>query len=338
MWWGLLWAWGHLTGTTYFGEARLDTGSDISSSRFAIWSNTLDLIATNPLFGVGWGNFNFAWTFTEFPGRPIAFFDHTHNLVLQFAVELGLLATAVIFGAFLWLLWRARSALKHPEPQTALLARCCLMMLMLLGWHSMLEYPLWYPYFLFPAVFAFGIYLHIGWPRPTGGQPAVVSSRWTTAPFQAVGVLMIVGSIYAVWDYQRVVQIYAPYGTAGKAPLPDRIEAGRRSTFFGHHADYAVVTTAEHPSQVFEAFERPLRHLVDARLMIAYAKALDELGERDKAVYVAQRLREFRHPLGDAFFKVCETPVDPLPFQCDRVRRTFDYRELYPSAIRPPVR
>ncbi|PPE70028.1 polymerase [Caldimonas thermodepolymerans] len=334
-WWALLWAWGHLGGTTFYAEARLSTGSDISSSRFGIWRNTLALVAAHPWTGVGWGDFNYAWTFSAFPGRPVAFFDHAHNLVLQLMVELGVPAALALLGALAWLLWRARGGLRHPDAQRASLAACCLAMLALLGWHSLLEYPLWYPYFLFPAAFVLGTYLAIGGVSRAGdaaARPAREPRAWR---LRTVGALMVAGAAYAAWDYQSVVQIFAPYGAAGQAPLPERIATGQRSTFFAHHADYAAVTTAEHPSQVFDAFERPLHHLVDARLMIAYAKALEELGERDRAVYVAQRLREFRHPLGEAFFQACDEEGDaPLPFQCDELPRAFEPRELEPRAVR----
>ena len=80
------------------GGARLGEG-DISSSRFGIWRNTLALIRAHPWLGVGFGEFNFAWTLTPFPGRPVAFFDHTHNLPLQLAVELGLPLAAAGAGA-----------------------------------------------------------------------------------------------------------------------------------------------------------------------------------------------------------------------------------------------
>nr|MCU0968391.1 O-antigen ligase family protein [Rubrivivax sp.] len=92
----LLAAWGvadrRLAGGSRAGQGASDAGigaaaragqGDISSSRFGIWSNTLALITANPGSGVGFGHFNFAWTLTPFPGRPTAFFDHTHNLPLQ---------------------------------------------------------------------------------------------------------------------------------------------------------------------------------------------------------------------------------------------------------------
>lgn len=327
-WWVALWAYGHMGGAIYFGEARLSTGSDISSSRFKIWANVLQLIADHPWTGVGWGNFNFAWTFSVFSGRPVAFFDHTHNLLLQFAVELGIPLTLGVATVGVWAVWRARGGLRHPDPSQALTVRCCLMALMVLGCHSMLEYPLWYPYFLFPALFALGVYLRIGWPSPSrmrlAGAAPVMSALCAVT-----SVLMIAGALYAVWDYQRIVQIFAPYGAQGARPLPERIAEGQKSWLFGHHADYAAVTTATEPAAVFPSFRRPLQHLVDARLMIAYAKALDGLGHRDKAVYVVQRLREFRHPLGDEFLKGCaDADYAKTAFECDTRPRAFAFEDL----------
>ena len=90
---------------TFGGAARLAEG-DISSSRFGIWANTLALIRQQPWSGVGFGEFNLAWTLTPFPGRPVAFFDHTHNLPLQLAVELGLPLAAAVMALLLWALVR----------------------------------------------------------------------------------------------------------------------------------------------------------------------------------------------------------------------------------------
>lgn len=331
LWWALLWAWGHFGGTTYFAEARLGSGSDISSSRFRIWSNTLDLIAMHPWTGVGWGNFNAAWTFTIFPDRPTAFFDHTHNLVLQLAVELGIPATLMLLGGLAGLVWLGWPGLAQADRQRALWSRACLMMLMLLLWHSLLEYPLWYPYFLFPAIAALGTYVVLGWHAR--GRAPVVAGPLRKGVTRAAGAVMIAGAVHAMWDYQRIVQIFAPHGERGQAPLIERIDDGRGSWLFGHHADYALVTTAERPEEVFDGFARPLRHLIDARLMVAYAKALHGRGEHDKALYVAQRLREFRHPLGEAFFAVCDSEAPEgaaTPFQCERVPVLLDYRDVLP--------
>ena len=107
-------AWADASHHVFGGETRFSTNGDVSSSRFAIWSNTLALIKAHPWFGVGFGEFNFAWTLTPFPDRPVAFFDHTHNLVLQLAVELGiplaLLVLALLGWAFVCAFRNARRA------------------------------------------------------------------------------------------------------------------------------------------------------------------------------------------------------------------------------------
>ena len=46
------------------------------------------------------------------------------------------------------------------------------------------------------------------------------------------------------------------------------------------------------------AFERAPHYLLDTRLMMAWAKALDEAGDVERARHLAQRLREFRNAAG----------------------------------------
>ena len=103
-WLGLA-QWAAASHHAFGGSARL-AETDISSSRFGIWSNTLALIRRQPWTGVGFGEFNLAWTLTPFPGRPVAFFDHTHNLPLQLAVELGLPLGGAVMALLLWALLR----------------------------------------------------------------------------------------------------------------------------------------------------------------------------------------------------------------------------------------
>ena len=156
-WWGMA-RWAALSSHSFGGAARL-AESDISGSRFGIWANTLALIEQQPWAGVGWGEFNFAWSLTPFPGRPTAFFDHTHNLPLQLAVELGLPLAAMVLALLSWGLWRAaRTAWATPGGVGAA-QRCALVMVLMIGLHSLLEYPLWYAYFLLPAAWAWGFAL-----------------------------------------------------------------------------------------------------------------------------------------------------------------------------------
>ncbi len=320
--WSGLAAWAHQSQHVFGGDAQLAKG-DISSSRFAIWANTLALIAGHPWLGVGWGEFNFAWSLTPFPDRPVAFFDHTHNLPLQFAVELGMPLALLVLALLGWALWRAfRAGRDSEDPATGLTLRAAFLMVLMMAVHSQLEYPLWYAHFLLPTAFAFGLCL--GGDRPSAAAPAAPRG----APWLRVAAaLLLIGGCAALYDYSRVVAIFEPGTNA--APLAERIAIGRRSWLFGHHADYAAVTTAEHVADPKHAFARVPHYLLDTRLMMAWARALAEDGQTDAARHVAQRLKEFRNEDAEPFFEVCELLDDDItaaPFQCQAPSLELDYR------------
>lgn len=313
----------HQQHEVFAGEARLHAGGDISSSRFGIWSNTLSLIAAHPWAGVGFGEFNFAWSLNAFPGRPVAFFDHTHNLPLQLAVELGLPLAALVSALLFWALWRAWKLAMHGEHGDIVMRRAALAMVLMILLHSLLEYPLWYAYFLLPAVFAFGLALGVRAPAPAAAPTPRPGALLLAAT------LLTVGGAASLVDFQRVAVIFSP--AADAKPLAQRIAEGRRSWFFGHHADYAAATTAEHPSLEMESFERAPHYLLDTRLMMAWATALDEAGQTDRARHLAARLREFRNPLSKDFFAECDKPVPPggtPPFQCAPPQRGYDFTDF----------
>ncbi len=355
--------WAHATHQAFGAEARF-TGSGIyvSYSRYGVWANALALIAQHPWLGVGFGEFNFAWTLTPFPGRPVAFFDHAHNIALQFAVELGLPLAAAVLGLMTYaLVWALRNALGSGRTlgarfstlrrgddddidDGAPMPRAAFVMVLMVGMHSLLEYPLWYAYFLLPTAFLFGLCLES--PSAADTAASEHAEPNVTRPFVLASMLLILGATLAVYDYLRVVIIFAPPADAG--PLDERIADGRRSIFFAHHADYAAATVTEHPGKVMKAFSRAPHYLLDARLMQAWATALNENGETDKASYVARRLAEFHNEAADEFFAPCKAraaeaaatasaaasapPIAAnarLPFQCrepDRPLSLADFR------------
>ncbi len=154
--WAGLAAWAEWGRHAFGGEARL-AEADLSGSRFGIWANTIALIRQQPWAGVGFGEFNLAWTLTPFPGRPTAYFDHAHNLPLHLAAELGLPLAAVVLGLLCAALWRALRVPPGAAPADAVMQRSAGMMLLLIGLHSLLEYPLWYAYFLLPTAWIFDL-------------------------------------------------------------------------------------------------------------------------------------------------------------------------------------
>ena len=383
-WWGMA-LWAQAAEQAFGGQQRLAEG-DISGSRFRIWADALQLIAAHPWTGVGWGNFNFAWSLTPFPNRHTAFFDHTHNLPLQLAVELGVPMALLICGLLLWGLWRAWRRALAAEPAASAAGRCAVMMVVLIGLHSLLEYPLWYAYFLLPTAFVWGFAL--GLPPATAGlatgervfagevdvgndtpanagapnlrlntEPEKVAplpeslgqkkplqardvatgtARIRSWPLVTTGALCVVGAVFSAFDYLSVADIFA--ARPGAAPLEQRIEAGKQSIFFAHHAHYAAATVSDTPGQEMASFDIASHHLLDTRLMMAWAKAFAEVGDLDRARHLAERLREFRNPASAEFFAECNKarseglPSSAWPFQCTPPSRALTWQDFLPDA------
>ncbi|KQW46638.1 MULTISPECIES: PglL family O-oligosaccharyltransferase [unclassified Roseateles] len=312
--WWLISLWSAESGHAFGAASRLSEGAG-SPSRLAILRDAWALTLANPWLGVGWGEFNFAWSLTPFPARPIAFFDHTHNLPAQLAVELGLPWAGAALGLLTWALWKAwRGAVRATDD--APLRRMALMLVLTIALHSLLEYPLWYAYFLLPACFALGLAL----PADTPAVPA------SAAPWQVMGGLLLAGSVFALWDYQRIVAIYAP--SADAVPLGKRIASGQRSVFFSHQADYAAATSLSPGPLALAAARRTAFNLVDARLLMHWSRSLETTGDVEGARHLADRLREFRNPTGDNWFASCSDAASaPMP-QCEPASAVVDWRRL----------
>ncbi len=314
----LAWAgmhWWAASGLGVFGaEQRLDQEGAGSPSRVKILLNAVSLLQQYP-DGVGWGAFNRAWTLTPFPERPISFFDHTHNLPLQLLVELGWLWGGLVLAALLAGLLIALRAAWRAQGEQATTQRAALMLVAVVALHSQLEYPLWYAYFLLPTALALGLAM------PRGAE----SARQTWRALPLIGLLLIAGSAYALWEYRKVVAIYAPPKDRA-APLVERIAEGQRTLLFSRHADYAAATALGANAAALAAAQRTGWQLIDARLLMAWAKSLQATGETDKARYLVERLREFRSRDGEAWLAECEE--DPLLWQCMPPERVYDWREF----------
>jgi len=333
--WAAMAAWASATGQLFGAEGHIAVGTgsgDISSSRFGIWSNTLAMIADDPWTGVGYGEFNIAWTLTAFPHRPTAFFDHTHNLPLQLLVELGIPLGGFVIILLLIALVQAGRRAWACDGEHGLARRAAFMLVLMIGVHSMLEYPLWYAYFLLPTAFAWGFALAPGPVASTRTSPTPSANPHNSRTLALAGLALAIGSAAAVLDYWRVVVIYEPGDNA--APLEERIERGQRSPLFGQHADYAAATAYGEPKAPLSpsqqlAFRRAPHQLLDVRLMIAWAQALAAEGQTDKARWLAARIREFRNPGADEFFAPCRQPDPPASaFQCQAPQRTVSWREF----------
>ena len=340
----LVFAWGWLSTHTQFmphAVGAATRANDGDSSHFAIWKNAVEMVRQQPLRGVGWGEFNFAWTLTPFPHRPTAFFDHTHDLPLQLVVELGIPLALVVLGLMVWALVQGFQRAWAVQGDAGHGARAAWVMMIMIAIHSLDEYPLWYLYFLLPAAWAWGFTLGSGpAPRPAtestlsgivGGRPLdpgkLVRLGSEGSALRWFGGAMMVVALVATWDYWRISNIFLD--DAGLAPLAERISAGQSSPLFAHHADYADATTADPPSRALGALERSTHSLLDSRLMMAWANALSESGQTERARYLVARLKEFDKTDTEEFFAPCsDATVTVKPFQCQPEPAGLSWRDF----------
>lgn len=129
-----------------------DVGS--GGVRLYLWQEAWLIFTHFPLLGAGFGQF--VWQHFQLapslhnPGI-VGLYNNAHNLVLQFAAETGVVGLLVLFGTlWFWLrqAYRAERTIYHWWGCT---------ILAVLALHSMLEYPLWYAYFIGIAALSLGM-------------------------------------------------------------------------------------------------------------------------------------------------------------------------------------
>ena len=133
---------------------RLTTGDGSGSIRLYLWHEAWLIFTQFPVLGAGLGQF----ASQHFQMGPLlqatnisGLYNNAHNLVMQLAAEMGLAGLLILFatlGMWMWQGVRAQFTIYHWWGYTVLLV---------LGIHSMLEYPLWYAYFMGIAAILLGM-------------------------------------------------------------------------------------------------------------------------------------------------------------------------------------
>lgn len=132
---------------------RMLAGDTNGSIRLYLWHESWLIFTQYPILGAGLGQF--AWQhFQLVPVLQVTnisgLYNNAHNLVMQLAAEMGLAGLLILFGTlgmWLWQSVRTQFTLYHWWGYTVLAV---------MGIHSMLEYPLWYAYFMGIAAILLG--------------------------------------------------------------------------------------------------------------------------------------------------------------------------------------
>ena len=160
---------------------------------YTAWRLFLDA----PLLGQGFRQYgfqNFLLNVDLPPPRVTGFTDHAHNLVLNVMAEFGLAGLILLLaGALLWVAGLVR------QPRTPALWWVCAVAAVL-AIHSLLEYPLWYAFFLGAAALVLGL----GEARTLELRAAGHLLRGIRLVLAAMLVLGWVGLAQVFGDYLRI--------------------------------------------------------------------------------------------------------------------------------------
>ncbi len=133
--------------------ARVQADGLSSPIRLQFWNEAWQMFLSAPVLGVGFKQFAWQHYLLSVKGPGVldpGIIDHAHNLVFHIAAEFGVLGLLVMVGGLGWWAWSLRRA------QIDAAHWWFAALLGVLGLHSMLEYPLWYAYFLGLAAVALG--------------------------------------------------------------------------------------------------------------------------------------------------------------------------------------
>lgn len=173
----------HPGGTTVSAAQRIAAGGSYDPVRWTLWRAALAIFADHPLLGAGFDSYSREF-FRRIEGFPLAgqgIPEHSHNLVFEIAAEFGLAGLAALLAAAIAWLGALR---RHPD-DAALLA---LALLLVLGLHSLLEYPLWYAHFLAIAAIALALGDAARWRLA-----AAPRHRWLLLGAVALGLITLSG-------------------------------------------------------------------------------------------------------------------------------------------------
>lgn len=159
-------------------------------ARLQFWQEAWNMFCNAPLLGAGFGQFtwhHFLHQAATGPTLSIKLFNHAHNVVMQLMAEAGLIGALAIVGAMVLWLVDLRRVRFDPERWWLL------SLLAVIGIHSMLEFPLWYSYFLGIAALLLGL-----------GAQRTFTLRFAGAARAIAGLIVLLGFV-------NLAAVLAPY-------------------------------------------------------------------------------------------------------------------------------
>jgi O-antigen ligase len=264
-----------------FGQA---TGISV---RLALWQAAWRMFTDAPVLGVGfgqfaWHHFDYQATITAHP--EVGLTNHAHNLPLHLLAETGAIGATLVVGAAVhWLagLRRLRIDVDHGWLLAAL---------SVIAVHSLLEYPLWYTFFLGMAAVIVGL---------TNTRSIRVGLGRVGAPL--AGLVLIAGLVQAALllrDFRSFEQlVFAVYRSDTDVPAErvfrDVLTGIYREPLLAPYVDtvvaYGVPVTTEKLPEKLAHFDRAARFAPAPFIVYRQAMLLELAGQRAGALEQMKR-------------------------------------------------
>ncbi len=266
----------------------------VCGSRSVLWTNVWQLIVQKPVFGWGWAETDLAHFLTLYPGQRFCdILDNAHNLPLHLALEFGVpLAVGILLCVVRWV-W-VRKPLQEREIGRVIAWG----VLLVVGLHSLLEYPLWYG----PFQMAVGLSVGLLWavtPAQTSSATTdsagiATTSKASEAWSLLLATLFFMACLYAAWDFNRVSQIYKPVAQRDPTYSSNPLAYAKQSWLFRNQAEFAELTlqpvTASNAQAVYDQAQRVVHYSPEARVVQRLIDSARLLGHDDEADHWALRL------------------------------------------------
>ncbi len=164
------------------------------SERMVLMQQAWHMATQHPWLGVGWFGFGPEQVRIAADFGSTTYAEHSHNLILNLAAELGFPATILICLGLAW--WAIQCFFIKAVTVPIRFAGLFFVAVFV---HSMVEFPLWYAFVLIPVGILMGMVHQLRWP-----SEGVLLGR----PAKSVITVILGGAFLFMalitWDYQRV--------------------------------------------------------------------------------------------------------------------------------------
>lgn len=254
-------------------------------ARRVLWTNVLALITQHPWLGWGWGETDYAHFMTGYNStRFCDLLDNAHDFPLHLALEFGIPFALVVMATLAYWVLR-RQPWREQQPWRVMAWGW----LLVLGMHSLLEYPLWYG----PFQMALGLAAGLLWSEPRADVKPVSQE----VPM-SVAALLFISCLYAAWDFNRVGQIYRQAAHRDAAYRDNPLGHAKQSWLFRNQAEFAELTTRDvTPDNAAEVYPQALRlmhYSPEARVVQRVIDSAQQLGHDAQAEMLTERLDDVK--------------------------------------------